>query len=90
MDKTLLTAFCDYAIGDRLVGGAVNDPAGTPHSPELRALIVGMLGDNMPLSAIGIVECRSISDVYARQAKAFATLLREVADGLDPPPRRLS
>ena len=87
MDRSQLIAFCDYMIGDRVVGGQdAGDSVGTPHSPELRAFIVARLGDLTPGSGYHLVTMRTNSHHphVASQAKAFAALLREVADGIDP------
>ena len=87
MDQAQLIAFCDYAIGDRVVGGHdASDPVGTPHSPELRAFVVGKIG---ALTNSGY-QLATLRDTKAwphitEQANAFAALLREVADGIDPP-----
>jgi hypothetical protein len=85
VDNAQLIAFCDYMIGGRVVGGMADEPAETPHSPELRAFIMGGLGDDMPYAGFQIVTQQRRNTVYARQAKAFAALLREAADGIDPP-----
>lgn len=86
MDNAQLIAFCDYMIGGRVVGGTAEEPAETPHSPELRAFIVARIGDDTPYAGFQIVNQQRRNPVYARQAKAFAAaLLREAADGIDPP-----
>jgi hypothetical protein len=87
MDRAQLVAFCDYMIGDRVVGGTdPGDPVGTPYSPELRAFIVARLGDDTPGSGYAIVPQagRDRGALWTRQATALAALLREVADGLLP------
>lgn len=90
MDKTQLTAFIDYMVGDRTTGGNSDDPSGTPHSPELRAFILARLGDETPAASYYIVPQppghRARSEASTKQAKALAALLREVADGIDPIP----
>lgn len=88
MDRTQLVAFCDYLIGDRIVGGNdPGDPVGTPYSPELRAFILGRLGDATPVAGYAIVPHpgRGRGEVWTAQADALAALLREVADGLAAP-----
>lgn len=90
MDTTQLTAFCEYMIGDRVVGGDADDPAGTPHSPELRAFILARIGADTPTMGYQVAsQVWRDRGGYERQAKALAALLREVADGLDPPPEAL-
>lgn len=91
MDDTQLMAFCDYMIGERSLGGTPEDPIGTPYSPELRAFIVGRLGMDTPDSGYSMIFAtrypnakHSKKDDYIRQTKAFAAMLREVADILDP------
>jgi hypothetical protein len=90
MDRTQLVAFVDYMIGERNVGGEVDgDPVGAPYSPELRAFILGRLGDNMPVGAYYIFPAPPPSNYkrredWVKQADALAALLREVADGLAP------
>ena len=91
MDGTQLNAFCDYMIGNRVVGGTdPADPVGMPCAPELRAFILARLGDKMPSNGWNITTrlCnageRSRHSCFVEQAKAFAALLREVADGIDP------
>lgn len=89
MDDAQLMAFCDYMIGRRVVGGNADEPTETPHSPELRAFIVARLGARIPDSgyraAIGVLQqSRLRNPHYECQTKAFAALLREVADGIDP------
>lgn len=86
MDKIQIAAFIDYAIGWRTLGGAdAGDPVATPHSPELRAFVVARLGEDTPHYASWLINRRSVDAAAARQAKAFSALLREVADGIDPP-----
>lgn len=89
MDDAQLMAFCDYMIGGRVVGGNADEPTETPHSPELRAFIVARLGALIPDSGyravIGVLQqSRLRNPHYECQSKAFAALLREVADGIDP------
>jgi hypothetical protein len=87
MDRSQLYAFVNYAIGDRDIGTADGETITTPHSPELRAFVVARLGDAMPPYASAIVPYRGglqMGPKFAEQAKAFADLLREVADGIDP------
>jgi hypothetical protein len=83
MDNTQLIAFCNYAFGNRTVGTADGESVETPHSPELRAFLVARLGDNTPNYGYWLVHRQSDMKV-AQQAKAFADLLREVADGIFP------
>ena len=90
MDDAQLMAFCDYMIGGRVVGGNADEPTETPHSPELRAMIVGLIGKGTPSSGyrayIGVNQfARHKILEYSDQTHAFAKLLREVADGIDPP-----
>jgi hypothetical protein len=85
MDNTQLIAFCNYVFGHRTVGSVDGQEVETPHSPELRAFLAARLGDDIPLYAGRIVHRRANDPNVARQAKAFAALLREVADGIDPP-----
>lgn len=85
MDNTQLAAIIDYMIGGRTVGGTADEPIETPYSPELRAFVVARLGDDTPDSGYRILYGRARNELYARQARAFAALLREVADGFDPP-----
>ena len=83
MDRAQLNAVCDYMIGDRIVGGTdPGDPVSTPHCPELRAFVLGRLGDMTPQSGWHLTGMRQH---YMPQVKAFAALLREIADGIDPP-----
>lgn len=89
LDRSQLIAFCDYMIGDRVVGGSdPGDPVGTPYSPELRAFVVARLGDDTPGAGYTLVPHAGSNrnQRWARQANALAALLREVADGLDPQP----
>lgn len=89
MDRTQLQAFCDYMIGERVVGGSdPGDPVGTWHSPELRAFILARLGELTPGAGFHIVAWpgRKLREDWEQQRRAFAALLREVADGIDPPP----
>ena len=89
MDQTQAVAFCDYAIGDRNIGGReAGDEITTPHAPELKAFVTARLGNLTP------IYCRYLHPAnrgphqqaeYAPRAKAFADLLREVADAIDPP-----
>jgi hypothetical protein len=85
MDKIQIIAFTDYAIGDRVVGSSDGEALTTPHSPELRAFIVARLGEDTPHHAGWLIHRPRVDAAVARQAKAFAALLREVADGIDPP-----
>lgn len=88
MDRVQLIAFCDYMIGQRVVGGNdPGDPLTTPHSPELLAFITARLGDNTPSAGYTIVPFpgRRQQEDWARQAVSLASLLREVANGLDAP-----
>lgn len=88
MDRAQISAFCEYTLGERTVGGSdPGDPVGTPHSPELRAFCVALLGDNTPTWPWQLcrIEDRARNSRLEPQAKAFAALLREVADGIDPP-----
>lgn len=88
MDKTQLKAFYDYMIGGRPVGGAADEPVETPHSPELRAFVIGRVGDAVPPYAHFLIPANRGSAQHAEWApksKAIANLLREVADGIDPP-----
>lgn len=87
MDKTQITAFLDYMIGERNVGGSPEDPLSTPHSPELRAFITARLGDHTPTSGYYLVPGKS-GEWYGKgkeHAAALASLLREVSDAIDPP-----
>jgi hypothetical protein len=87
MDQNQLIAFCDYAIGDRIVGGNdPGDPVGTPHSPEVRAFVIARIGaiGNSGYQLVTLRTNKAYPHV-AEQARAFAALLREVADGIDPP-----
>lgn len=88
MDKKAILAFCNYAIGDRIVGGRdPGDEITTPHSPELHAFVSACLGDFMPPYTHYLVPtnrgCHQDAEWQPR-SKAFAALLREVADGIDP------
>lgn len=85
MDRSQLIAFCDYAIGARTVGSDGADTIDTPHSPELRAFIVARLGDLTPANGHTVMTKHVGYPRWPHQAKAFAALLREVADGIDPP-----
>lgn len=84
MDNAQLAAVIDYMTGGRVVGGTVEEPAETPHSPELRAFIVARLGESAPHAGYGPVFHRKHNEAFAQQAKALAALLREIADGIDP------
>lgn len=86
MDNTQLITFIDYLTDGRTIGGSAEEPTETLHSPEMRAFIVARLGDAAPNNGYGVVTKRKRNEFYARQAKALAKLLREVADGIDPPP----
>jgi|HubBroStandDraft_2_1064218.scaffolds.fasta_scaffold292912_3 hypothetical protein len=90
LDRTQLMAFCDYVIGDRVVGGREERAeVCTPHSPELRAFIVARLGELTPSGGYTVVAHigRPTSNTaWYNQAIAFAALLREVADGIYPIP----
>lgn len=87
MDKSQLTAFVDYMIGEHPIGiigtsvGEVGsaEPIYAPTCPEMRAFVLARLGDNMPVNGWS-----AISHHDKTHAKALAALLREVADGLDP------
>jgi hypothetical protein len=83
MDKVQARAFVDYMVGDRSLGGTEHEYFGTPHSPELRAFIVGQIGEKTPPNGYSAVECLT-NPAMAVQAKALANLLREIADILDP------
>ena len=85
MDRSQLVAFLDYAIGSRSVGSTDGETVETPHSPELRAFVVARLGDMTPRYATWIVPGRG-TPIKGEPEKgaAFAALLREVADGIDP------
>ena len=85
MDQTQLAAVIDYMIGCRTLGGTSEDSYETPNSPELRAFIVARLGSDIPSSGYRIVVGRGRNELYTRQGKAMAGLLREIADGIDPP-----
>ena len=89
MDKTQAVAFCEYAIGMRVVGGSdTGEEVTTPHAPELRAFVTARLGDLMPRYCVYLHPTnrgRYQDAEWAPQAKAFADLLREVADAIDPP-----
>ena len=89
MDKTQAVAFCDYAIGERHIGGRdPGDEITTPHAPELKAFVMARLGNLTPIYGryLHPANREPHHDAeYAPQAKAFADLLREVADAIDPP-----
>ena len=89
MDERQTIAFCDYAIGERVVGGRdPGDEITTPHAPELKAFVVARLGDLTPHYCHYLHPANRGSHQHAEWAprsKAFADLLREVADGIDPP-----
>ena len=86
MDRTQLSAFLDYAIGERVIDSADGEDIITPHSPEIRGFIVARLGDKMPIRAWEIVPTNSPLPLAAKEkAQAFAQLLRKIADGIDPP-----
>lgn len=85
MDHLQLAAFIDYAVGFRVVGNAENEAVEVPHSPELRSFILARLGENTPRYGAWIVGRRAVDVTAGKSAKAFATMLREVADGIDPP-----
>jgi hypothetical protein len=93
MDRAQISAFCEYALGGRHVGGNdPGDPVSTPHSPELRAFCAALLGENMPIWPWQLcrLEYRPGNSALEPQAKAFAALLREIADGIDPPATAMS
>ena len=88
MDKAHAVAFCEYAIGKRFVGGRDTGEEVTPHAPALRAFVTARLGDLMPEFGYYLHPAnrgRRQHAEFAPQAKAFADLLREVADSIDPP-----
>jgi hypothetical protein len=69
-----------------VLGGAdPGDPVSTPYAPELRAFVLARLGDDTPRGGWTITGGRKGNPHYTKHAKAFAALLREVADGIDPP-----
>lgn len=89
LDKTQLTAFVDYMIGWRAVGVAADEEISQPICPEMRAFLTALLGDAMPPYARYLVPANRGTHQHVEwepKSKAFAALLREVADGLDPAP----
>lgn len=91
MDQTQAVAFCDYAIGDRIVWDRdTGEEAYTPNAPKLQAFVAAHLGDMMPryryCENLHPANRALIHNAYwAPRAKVFADLLREVADAIDPP-----
>jgi hypothetical protein len=87
MDMQQLMTVIDYMVGGRSVGGTVDEPLETPHSPELRAFIVGRLGELTPAygSQVVMFSKYRVNPETIKKSKAFAAFLREIADGIDPP-----
>jgi hypothetical protein len=88
LDPSKVATFLDYMIGERIVGGTFEEPVGTPHSPELRAFISALLGENTPSVGNFLLSTTRHKnhhrDKIRKQAIALAGLLREVADAIDP------
>lgn len=91
MDETQAAAFCEYAIGLRIIFDRdTGDKTYTPHAPRLQEFVAARLGDLMPRSRhceyLHPANRTLIHNTYwAPRAQAFADLLREVADAIDPP-----
>lgn len=78
MDKLQLEEFLDLLVGWRSLGVAGDEEIAEPRSPELRTFIIARLGVETPSSGRNVVRGRQLG-------RPLAALLREVADGIDPP-----
>ena len=81
MSKLVDSTAAAYCL-DLMVGCRTGINQGHPNSPELLAFFVAILGEDCPRSAnLGY---KSIL-LHLRQRRAFADVLRELADRIDPP-----
>ena len=79
MDRLQTSQFIDLLSGFKTIGVADDEAVRVPHSPELRAFIVGYLGENTPDHGDYIV----YSGHDRHRAAALSAFLREVADSID-------
>lgn len=86
MDKTQLKAFLAPLLDERAIGVSGDDEVTAPICAEIRAFLVGRLGDLLPTYSDYAINPRGGYDpeLTRRRAAALAALLREVADGIDP------
>lgn len=93
MDQRQLQTFLAPLLDTRVVGiSEGSEIYGGPVCPELFSFIVGRLWEAMPDSSWLALPLRTsqvglradVKEKCRMQALALATLLREVADGIDP------
>lgn len=83
LDKTQLETIVDLMVGEKPIGvDCDGNEVAVPRSPEMQAFVKARLGDLTPRGGWDIVGKPTVRS--PERAKAFAALLREVADGIAP------
>lgn len=76
LDRTQVASFVHYMIGFECIGIAGDQEVDRPVCPEMRAFIIGILGEKTPSSGHTMIRNKD-------EMRNMAAFLRSVADNLD-------